>query len=255
MKKICFLLFSFMSVYQCSAQLTVLPVFGDKPIMEDTWFVSKNGDSIQFDNIRFYLSGIQLEMDDKTVITDSVKAHLVDVFEPNTFQIAFPKVDYKHVKTLRFNIGIDSLTNVSGALNGDLDPQRGMYWAWQSGYINLKIEGKSPQSKNRKNVFQYHIGGYLPPFYALKHVELPILGIYTEGSSDVGFGMSDVGKTPKSDIKNPKYTEGSLLKINFSKFFDAIHIASQNSIMMPCKEAVQLADLSVQMFSIQTHEK
>jgi hypothetical protein len=228
MKKIFFLLFSFMSVYQCSAQLTVLPVFGNKPIMEDTWFVSTNGDSIQFDNIRFYLSDIQLEMDDKTVIADSVKAHLVDVFEPNTFQIAFPKVDYKHVKTLRFNIGIDSLTNVSGALNGDLDPQRGMYWAWQSGYINLKIEGKSPQSKNRKNVFQYHIGGYLPPFYALKQVELPILGIYTEGS---------------------------LLKINFAKFFDAIHIASQNSIMMPCKEAVQLADLSVQMFSIQTHEK
>jgi hypothetical protein len=228
MKKIFFLLFSFMSVYQCSAQITVLPVFGDKPIMEDTWFVSKNGDSIQFDNIRFYLSDIQLEMDDKTVITDSVKAHLVDVFEPNTFQIAFPKVDSKHVKTLRFNIGIDSLTNVSGALSGDLDPQRGMYWAWQSGYINLKIEGKSPQSKNRKNVFQYHIGGYLPPFYALKHVKLPILGIYTEGS---------------------------LLKINFAKFFDAIHIASQNSIMMPCREAVQLADLSVQMFSIQTHEK
>jgi hypothetical protein len=228
MKKIFFLLFSFMSVYQCFAQLTVLPVFGDKPIAEDTWFVSKNGDSIQFDNIRFYLSDIQLEMDDKTVITDSVKAHLVDVFEPNTLQLAFPKVDYKHVKTLRFNIGIDSLTNVSGALNGDLDPQRGMYWAWQSGYINLKIEGKSPQSKNRKNVFQYHIGGYLPPFYALKQVELPILGIYTEGS---------------------------LLKINFAKFFDAIHIASQNSIMMPCKEAVQLADLSVQMFSIQTHEK
>jgi hypothetical protein len=228
MKEIFFLLFSFISTYQCSAQITVLAVFGDKPIVENTWFVSKNGDSIQFDNIRFYLSDIQLEMDDKRVITDSVKAHLVDVFDPNSFKIAFPKVDFKHVKMLRFNIGIDSLTNVSGALSGDLDPQKGMYWAWQSGYVNLKIEGKSPQSKNRKNVFQYHIGGYLPPFYALKPVELPILGIYTEGS---------------------------LLKINFAKFFDAIHIASQNSIMMPCKEAVQLADLSIQMFSIQTHEK
>jgi hypothetical protein len=252
MKKIFILLFSFMSVYQCSAQLTVLPVFGDKPIMEDTWFVSKNGDSIQFDNIRFYLSDIQLEMDDKTVITDSVKAHLVDVFEPNTFQIAFPKVDYKHVKTLRFNIGIDSLTNVSGALNGDLDPQRGMYWAWQSGYINLKIEGKSPQSKNRKNVFQYHIGGYLPPFYAIRHIEINCIQI---DGVILNHPVNNTVQNPTSDIKNPKYTEGSLLKINFSKFFDAIHIASQNSIMMPCKEAVQLADLSVQMFSIQTHEK
>jgi molybdopterin molybdotransferase len=35
--------------------------------------------------------------------------------------------------------------------------------------------------------------------------------VYTEGSSDVGFAMSDVGADPKSDIINPKYTEGSSL--------------------------------------------
>jgi hypothetical protein len=214
--------------HKIGAQMTILPVFGDKPITEKTWFVSKNGDSIQFDNIRFYLSNIQLVMDDKSVIRDSIKAHLVDVFEPNSLHIALPKVDFKHVKTLHFDIGIDSLTNVSGALSGDLDPQRGMYWAWQSGYVNLKIEGKSPQCKSRKNVFQYHIGGYLPPFYAKRHVELPILGIYTEGS---------------------------LLNINFSKFFDSLHIASQNSIMIPCKDAMQLADLSVLMFSISKQAK
>jgi hypothetical protein len=227
--KICILLLFLLCNTTCTtAQLTIQPVFGDKPMTENTCFVSKNGDSIQFDNIRFYLSNIEFEMDNKSIITDTIKAHLVDVFEPNTYTINCPKIDVKHAKTIRFNIGIDSVTNVSGALNGDLDPQRGMYWAWQSGYVNLKIEGRSPQCKNRKNVFQYHIGGYLPPFYAMRHVELSILGIYTEGS---------------------------LLKVDFSKFFENIHIASQNSIMMPCKEATQLADLSVQIFSIQAHEK
>jgi hypothetical protein len=218
-----FILLFLCFAYQNIAQITLLPVFGEKPISENTWFVSKNGDSIQFDNIRFYLSNIQLEMDDKTVIHDTVKAHLIDVFEPNTLRIAMPKVEGKRVKKLRFNVGIDSLTNVSGALSGDLDPQKGMYWAWQSGYVNMKIEGRSPKCKSRKNVFQYHIGGYLPPFYAMRRVELPILGIYTEGS---------------------------FLKVDFSKFFENIHIASQNSIMMPCKEATELADWSVQMFSI-----
>ncbi len=218
------------------AQLTILPVFGDKPITEDTWFVSKNGDSIQFDNIRFYVSNIQFEMDDKTLAYDTVKAHLVDVFEANSLHIALRKIDFKRVKALHFDIGIDSLTNVSGALSGDLDPQRGMYWAWQSGYINMKIEGRSPQCKSRKNVFQYHLGGYLPPFYAMKHLELPILGVYTDGTS--------------RDSR-----EGGILKIDFSKFFDNINIAAQNSIMMPCKEAMQLADYSIQMFSISTHEK
>jgi hypothetical protein len=214
--------------YKSIAQVTILPVFGDNPITKNTWFVTKKGDSIQFNNIRFYLSNIQFEMDDQALINDTVKARLIDVFELNSLKIAFQKIDFTHIKRLRFNIGIDSLTNVSGALSGDLDPQKGMYWAWQSGYVNMKIEGRSPQCKNRKNVFQYHIGGYLPPFYAIKHVELPILGVYTEGS---------------------------LLKMDFSKFFENIHIASQNSIMIPCKEAVQLADLSVQMFSIQAHEK
>jgi hypothetical protein len=227
-RKHIFILLFLCIAYKIGAQITILPVLGDKPITEETWFVSKNGDSIQFDNIRFYISNIQLEMADKPLVLDTVKAHLVDIFEPNTLKIGLSKIDFKQVKTLHFNIGIDSLTNVSGALGGDLDPQKGMYWAWQSGYINMKIEGRSPQCKNRKNVFQYHIGGYLPPFYAMRHVELPV---------------------------NAQNTEGVLLKIDFAKFFENIHIASQNSIMMPCKEAMQLADYSVQMFSIQTHEK
>ena len=200
-----FCIFVFLCVaHEIGAQLRILPVFGDKSITENTWFVSKNGDSMQFDNIRFYVSNIQLGMDDSSVIQDTVKAHLVDVFEPNSLHIALPKIDFKRVKTLHFDIGIDSLTNVLGALSGDLDPQRGMYWAWQSGYVNMKIEGKSPQCKSRKNVFQYHIGGYLPPFYAMRHVELPILGIsrcsgcrftpYTEGS----FSLS---RKPKPLIK------------------------------------------------------
>ncbi len=240
MKKIVFLILSICFSYQSMAQLTILPVFGDKPITEETWFVTKNGDSIQLENIRFYLSNIQFEMAHKSIVSDSGKAHLIDVFEPITLTIALPKIDFKNVKTIRFNIGIDSVTNVSGALSGDLDPQKGMYWAWQSGYINMKIEGKSPQSKNRKNVFQYHIGGYLQPFYSMKSIELPVNAQNTEGVFDVGFGMSDVG---------------IVLKVDVSKFFDNIPIATQNSIMMPCKEAMQLADYSVKMFSIYVQQK
>lgn len=209
--------------YESMAQITILPVFDDKPITENTWFVSKNGDSIQFDNIRFYLSNIQFEMGDKTLIKDTVKAYLIDIFEPTTLKIALKNMGFSKIKAMRFNIGIDSLTNVSGALSGDLDPQKGMYWAWQSGYINMKIEGRSPQCKNRKNVFQYHIGGYLPPFYAMRQLEMPL---------------------------NQTYTEGVNLYIDFSKFFENITIPIQNSIMMPCREAMQLADYSTSMFSI-----
>jgi hypothetical protein len=211
------------------AQITILPVFDKKPIVQNTWFVTKNGDSIQFDNIRFYLSDIQFVMDDKTWIRDTVKAHLIDIFESDSWHIAFQKIDLEHLKAMRFNIGIDSLTNVSGALSGDLDPQRGMYWAWQSGYINLKIEGRSPQCKKRKNIFHYHIGGYLPPFYSMRTVAIPIKKEWNSNAGTTGKGI--------------------VLQIDFSKFFENITIATQNSMMMPCKEAMQLADYSASMFS------
>ncbi len=203
------------------AQLTILPVFDNKIIAEETWFVTKNGDSILLGNVRFYLSNIHLQMRNDSLVFDTKKAHLVDVFDAQTLKIALPTCDIKNIKKIRFDIGIDSLTNASGALGGDLDPQNGMYWSWQSGYVNLKIEGKSPQSKARKQAFQFHIGGYLPPFNALKTVELPL----------------DTG--------------GGRLKVEISKFFENLHLATQHNVMIPSREALQLADDSVHMFSIE----
>jgi hypothetical protein len=228
MKHLIVLLQIFCLFYNIKAQITIIPVFGETPIAENTWYVTKNGDSIQLDNIRFYLSDIQFEMNDKTLVKDSQTAHLINVAEPNSLKINSLKTNFKDIKSLHFNLGIDSLTNVSGAHGGDLDPQKGMYWAWQSGYINMKIEGKSPQCLNRKNIFQFHIGGYLQPLYSIKHVELPI---FADSS------------------------EGVILKMDVSKFFDAIQIATQNSIMIPCKEAIQLADAGTKMFSIVKNEK
>lgn len=239
MKYLLFFILFACNRYKIAAQLTISPVFGDKPIAEDHWYVSKNGDSVRFDNIRFYISNIQFETVNNQIFRDTVKAHLIDVFKPSTLKIAISDIDFKEIKRCRFDIGIDSLTNISGALGGDLDPQLGMYWAWQSGYINMKIEGTSPQCMSRKNVFQYHIGGYISPFYALKSVVL----------------LMNAQNIDRKNAFNILNTEGVVLKMDMSKFFENIRISTQNSIMIPCKEALQLADYSVSLFSIQTHEK
>ena len=217
--------------YPATAQLSISPIFDGRPIAENTWYVSTKGDSVQFDNIRFYLSNIQFEMDDNTWIKDTVSAHLIDVFEPASLHIITQKIDIKRLKTIHFNLGIDSLINVSGALGGDLDPQKGMYWAWQSGYINLKIEGRSPQCKSRKNVFQYHIGGYLQPFYSMRKMELPV-------------------KNTIANRNQEAIRKGLVLTLDFSVFFGKLSIATQKNTMMPGKEAMQLADYSTSMFSI-----
>jgi hypothetical protein len=231
MKNLFFILIPFCFVHKIVAQVTILPTFGETDITENSWFISKNNDSIQFDKVRFYLSNFEFETIDNQILKDTIKAHLVDIFEPNTLKINLQKIDFTHIKTMRFNVGIDSSINVSGALGGDLDPQNGMYWAWQSGYINMKIEGRSPQCKNRKNVFQFHIGGYLQPFCALKKVELPLNALNIEPNKTL------------------------MLKMDVSKFFENIMISTQKNIMMPCKEAVQLASYGVKMFSFEVHEK
>ena len=167
-------------------------------------------------------------MNNGQTIKDALPAHLVDVFEPSTLKISLQNINYKDIKTMHFNIGIDSTTSVSGALSGDLDPTKGMYWAWQSGYVNMKIEGRSPKCPTRKNAFQFHLGGYMQPFYAMRQIELPL---------------------------NVPNTEGVVLKMDVSKFFKYIHLATQSSIMIPCKEAMQLADYSIQTFSIDVSKK
>ena len=113
--------------------------------------------------------------------------------------------------------------SVSGALAGDLDPTNGMYWAWQSGYINFKIEGNSSSCKTRKNQFFFHVGGYKKPNYSLKMITLDVL-------------------IPKSTID---------ITINLKDFFSKINLGKTNSIMIPGKSAMELADYYSKLFFIE----
>lgn len=144
------------------------------PLKLDSDYVLTNNDTISIETCRFYISNIQLVQLNKTVFTDSTLAYLVDLAEPNSqvINLIIPKnIKYNAIK---FNIGIDSNLNVAEVLSGDLDPTKGMYWSWQSGYINFKIEGKSKKSPSRYKQFQYHLGGYLSPYNALQQVEFKI---------------------------------------------------------------------------------
>jgi hypothetical protein len=70
-------------------------------------------------------------------------------------------------------LGVDSLHNCSGAQSGALAPENGMFWAWNTGYIFLKMEGTAPASKQPDHLLEYHIGGYRTPNNAIRTVTLP----------------------------------------------------------------------------------
>ena len=156
---IVFVLFCLVNVFSASAQTIKTTFFLETDI--DHIYLT---DTIHISKCNVYLSNFKFYQNDKLAFTDTEKAYLIDLIDPIPLNFEIPtQVKYNRVV---FDVGIDSLTNVAGILTGALDPRNGMYWSWQSGYINFKIEGDI-RSKNSKS-FQYHIGGYAVKLNALQ---------------------------------------------------------------------------------------
>ena len=220
------LLFNLISYAQSnvdSLNLNFKVNFKKQPFQINQQYISSNKDTITIESFKFYIAAIRIQYNDNTVYSQKSRYHLLDLENFNSLQIPICKNTDKIISKITFNIGIDSLTNTSGALNGDLDPINGMYWAWQSGYINFKIEGRSPSCKTRKNEFHFHIGGYLLPFITMRKIELN----YDKKANQINIGI---------DLNN---------------FFSNIHLSETNSVMIPCNQAIELADYSTKLFYIE----
>ncbi|MDF3028804.1 MAG: hypothetical protein K0S23_3111 [Fluviicola sp.] len=126
--------------------------------------------SFQLEQARFYLSKFEFYQNGHLVAADPVNAYLVDLELDSTRKLIFQNIDPKKVDGIRFLFGIDSITNTSGAMSGALDPMHGMYWSWQSGYINCKLEGTF--IKPKREAFQLHLGGYAFPFSGAQQISL-----------------------------------------------------------------------------------
>jgi hypothetical protein len=83
---------------------------------------------------------------------------------------SIPEGDYTSIE---FILGVDSARNCSGAQSGALDPINAMFWTWNTGYIFLKLEGKSKFSKAPGTIFEYHIGGYKHLENCIRKVKIP----------------------------------------------------------------------------------
>lgn len=229
-KTIFYFIFSFLLFFKATAQKEKDSLFFDiqfkwksEALKLNKNYVSNN-DTLQVSLVKLYISGIEINYEDGSHYKEKSSYHLINVENFKSFPIA--KKENKEITKINFNIGIDSTASVSGALSGDLDLQNGMYWAWQSGYINMKIEGKSNSCKTRKNAFQFHIGGYLEPNYAMRTIVI----------------LMD-----KYPISNNEIT----ITMDLSKLFDEIQLSQTNSIMIPGEEALKIADLSTKVFTIE----
>jgi hypothetical protein len=218
-----FLTLYFVSFSQInSIQLSVTPTFGASAFhLADSAFTASDSSDLRVTELKFYLSNIQLLKKGKVVLEEKTSFHLLDASYINSLTILMDNKQHVKFDELKFNLGIDSVTSVSGVLGGDLDPTKGMYWAWQSGYINFKLEGTSPICKTRNNEFQFHLGGYQPPNNCLQTIRFPI-----SNSNNIS------------------------LKLDVQNVLKQIDLVKSNQIMSPSAEAVRLSKIIANSFTL-----
>jgi hypothetical protein len=173
-------------------------------------------DSLKIETLKFYLTGFSLSKSGKTIWKEKYSYHLVDFSKPKSQYFSLDIGKNVAFDSIHFYLGTDSLTNVSGVMGGDLDPTKGMYWAWNSGYINFKLEGK-----HKSRPFEFHLGGYTSPFQTVQKINLKVHSV-----------------------------DNLTLSFNISKFLNTIDLVNQPNIMSPCKESKRLSKLAASLFYI-----
>ena len=187
---------------QEQAELNFTFLFQGDSLKENKWYLTQKGDSVKFETIRFFVSTPPKNK------VHANSAHLVDWSLPETHQWTVP---LNEKGELVMTYGLEPLYHTASVMEGDLDPSLGMYWAWQSGYIQLKIEGESPSANTRNNKFQYHLGGYLDPFSVAKTINF--------------------GQIYESNVQ---------IEIDLWDAFRLVKVKKDNEIMIPGKKAVQM---------------
>lgn len=209
--------------------IIIEPVFNGTPLqLTDKYYINEHGDSLFIDLFRFYITNLELYAGDLKV--KDANAHLVDAENTATQTFSVAGIASGSYTSVRFTLGVDSIANKSGANSGDLDPTTGMYWAWNSGYIMAKLEGRSKVCKTLHHAFEFHIGGYMPPYNAARLVELQL---------------------PKGAMVTNESNTTIRIKADAAAWFSGkLDLATFNNVVIPGKEANLIADKYARMFSV-----
>lgn len=199
-------------------------------------YQNEKGEPYTVNIFQYYVSNIQLKKPDGSVtkIPDTyylIKANIQD-------EITIDNVPEGTYSGISFDLGVDSLHNVSGAQAGALDPANGMFWDWNSGYIFFMLEGTSDSSKQASKIFQYHISGFKKSNYVINTV-----------SKDIPVGTLDVKANSKPNVHY-------FVQLNeVFKTPNLISIAAVSAIHMPGANAMKIAENYKDMFTLDHVEK
>ena len=170
--KVSFYLFFLSFVYSlnCYGQLSIIPTWNKKALKIQHVYLTQNNDSISFSTLKIYFSDFRFKDKISGRITSIDTLIFYDLSDSSTHSF-FNDLNLSNYESVAFTLGLDSSKNVSGELENAYDPLLGMYWAWNTGYINLKIMGESSAVPTNSHEFEFHLGGYRFPFATAQTIQ------------------------------------------------------------------------------------
>jgi len=122
---------------------------GEAKVVLGEWQKSDSNVSVRIDKLRWYVS---LPPAGKK----GSQAWLLDLADSASLDQQMSRPVNNKISLL---FGIDSAIQVGGVGTGALDPLRGMYWTWQTGYVQWKMEG-AIRVDGLESPLELHLGGF-----------------------------------------------------------------------------------------------
>ncbi len=208
---------------------------GNAPLTLDQTlrYENMNGDSFSVELYKYYITNVAFMDNLGNTWFEPNSYHLVDAADTSSIKVYIDSMPSGTYTNVSFMIGVDSTRNVSGTQSGALDPAKGMFWTWSSGYIMAKVEGRSPSSTTSFDLLVFHIGGYAGQF-AGQRVATPSF------NSDIATVTTT--SVPKIHVKS-----------DLNEWFQSpniIDFSSISNVSTPSAFSVLVADNYANMFSI-----
>ena len=205
--KVAFHLFlvSFLFSIDCYGQLRIIPSWDNKDLELEQVYLTENKDSISFSTLKMYFSDFRFREKLSGGITEIDTLIFYDLADSST-HVFFKNLEISNYDDVSFTLGLDSSKNVSGELENAYDPLLAMYWAWNTGYVNLKLAGKSNLILTKTHDFEFHLGGYRYPLATAQNIKVDL---------------------------NDQYIYFDLEKL----FSESINLSKNHHIMLPGKDA------------------
>ena len=203
-------------------------IVGRQPLqLFSTRYSNRFGEPFSVEQFKYYISALSVIDRDGHEELLMQDPHLIDESDSASLTLHFSSGQLP-IRAIRWLLGVDSAVNTGGVQTGDLDPMRGMFWTWNSGYIYARLEGQSDSARAPAHRFTWDVGGYKSNANAAREVVLDI----REGQAD----------------KAVLTIEADLLK-----WFDgktAVRLSASPTCHEPGALAMRLADNYATMFSI-----